>query len=146
MDSFNFPLQLRWADIDANFHVRHSVYYDWAALCRIAFMHEKGLTESVYHQFNMGPILFREECLFRREIRMGDSISIDLQLVAARRDFSRWTIQHSIWRSPDMEAARLTVDGAFIDLHLRKLTIPPTLAQSVFELMPRSAEFKWSDS
>jgi len=109
-------------------------------------MHEKGLTESVYHQFNMGPILFREECLFRREIRMGDSISIDLQLVAARRDFSRWTIQHSIWKSPDTEAARLTVEGAFIDLHLRKLTIPPALAQSVFELMPRSAEFKWSDS
>lgn len=145
MESFKFPLQLRWADIDANFHVRHSVYYDWAALCRISFMHEKGLTESVYHQFNMGPILFREECRFRREIRMGDSIFIDLQLVIARRDFSRWTIVHSIWKTPEIEAARLTVEGAFIDLHLRKLTIPPPMAQSVFEQMPRAAAFQWSD-
>lgn len=144
--NYKLPLQLRWADIDANFHVRHSVYYDWAALCRISFMHEKGLTESVYHQFNMGPILFREECRFRREIRMGDSIAIDLELVNARRDFSRWTIQHSIWKSSSVEAARLTVEGAFIDLHLRKLAIPPSLAQIVFEQMPRSSNFQWSDT
>jgi acyl-CoA thioester hydrolase len=135
--NYKLPLQLRWADIDANFHVRHSVYYDWAALC---------LTESVYHQFNMGPILFREECRFRREIRMGDSIAIDLELVNARRDFSRWTIQHSIWKSSSVEAARLTVEGAFIDLHLRKLAIPPSLAQVVFEQMPRSSNFQWSDT
>lgn len=144
--NYKLPLQLRWADIDANFHVRHSVYYDWAALCRISFMHEKGLTESLFHQFNMGPILFREECRFRREIRMGDSIAIDLELVNARRDFSRWTIQHSIWKSSSVEAARLTVEGAFIDLHLRKLAIPPSLAQIVFEQMPRSSNFQWSDT
>lgn len=76
---------------------------------------------------------------------MGDSISIDLQLVTARRDFSRWTIQHSIWKSPEIEAARLTVEGAFIDLHLRKLAIPPALAQAVFEQMPRISTFQWND-
>ncbi|MBM3412201.1 MAG: acyl-CoA thioesterase [Bacteroidetes bacterium] len=142
---YKLPLQLRWADIDANLHVRHSVYYDWAALCRISFMQEKGLTDLVYHQFNLGPILLREECRFRREISMGDAISIDLQLVAARKDFSRWTIQHTIWKSTDIEAGRLTVEGAFIDLQLRKLSVPSAIIQAVFEQMPRAAAFQWSN-
>lgn len=145
MNTFRLPLQLRWADIDANLHVRHSVYYDWGALCRISFMQEQGLSESVYQQFKIGPILFREECKFRREIRMGDAIAIDLQLVQSRRDFSRWTIRHTIWKSNDTTAATITVEGAFIDTHLRKLALPPAIAHDVFNKMPRTEEFQWAE-
>lgn len=145
MNTFQLPLQLRWADIDANLHVRHSVYYDWGALCRISFMQEKGLSESVYQQYKIGPILFREECKFRREIRMGDTIAIDLQLVQSRRDFSRWTIRHTIWKKENVIAATITVEGAFIDTHLRKLALPPAIAHEVFNLMPRADEFQWVD-
>jgi acyl-CoA thioesterase FadM len=42
MDTFLLPIQLRWADIDANFHVRHSVYYDWGAMCRMEFLRADG--------------------------------------------------------------------------------------------------------
>ena len=145
MNTFRLPLQLRWADIDANLHVRHSVYYDWGALCRISFMQEQGLSESVYQQFKIGPILFREECKFRREIRMGDAIAIDLQLVQSRRDFSRWTIRHTIWKSNDTIAATITVEGAFIDTQLRKLALPPAIAHDVFNKMPRAEEFQWAE-
>ncbi len=145
MNTFRLPLQLRWADIDANLHVRHSVYYDWGALCRISFMQEQGLSESVYQQFKIGPILFREECKFRREIRMGDAIAIDLQLVQSRRDFSRWTIRHTICKSNDTIAATITVEGAFIDTQLRKLALPPAIAHDVFNKMPRAEEFQWAE-
>ena len=143
MKDFRLPLQLRWADIDANMHVRHSVYYDWGALCRISFMQKKGLSETVYQQYKIGPILFREECKFRREIRMGDTIAIDLQLVQTRRDFSRWTIQHIIWKDDNTPAATLVVEGAFLDTQLRKLALPPTIAQEVFDQMPRAEDFQW---
>ncbi|MGZ5287761.1 MAG: acyl-CoA thioesterase, partial [Flavisolibacter sp.] len=72
MKTFNRVLQLRWSDLDPNFHIRHSVYYDWAAFCRIEFLNEYGLTSQVMQQLNFGPILFREECVFRREIKSGD--------------------------------------------------------------------------
>ena len=143
MKDFRLPIQLRWADIDANMHVRHSVYYDWGALCRISFMQKKGLSETVYQQYKIGPILFREECKFRREIRMGDTIAIDLQLVQTRRDFSRWTIQHIIWKDESTPAATLQVEGAFLDTQLRKLTLPPAIAQEVFDQMPRAEHFQW---
>jgi acyl-CoA thioester hydrolase len=145
MDIYQLPLQLRWADFDANLHVRHSVYYDWGALCRISFMQQMGLHESVYQQFQIGPILFREESRFKREIRMGDQIVIDLVLLQARKDFSRWSIQHTLWKGENEVAALLTVDGAFIDLKQRKLALPPAIAQSVFNQMPRAKEFQWID-
>jgi acyl-CoA thioester hydrolase len=46
---------------------------------------------------------------------MGDTVAIDLQLVAARRDFSRWTIRHQLFKNTDTLAAILTVDGAFFN-------------------------------
>lgn len=143
MDTFLLPIQLRWADIDANFHVRHSVYYDWGAMCRMEFLRAMGLTETVFHQLQIGPILFREESRFKRELQMGDTVAIDLQLVAARRNFSRWTIRHQLFKNTDTLAAILTVDGAFLDTHLRKLAIPPALASDTFGAMPRAAEFTW---
>jgi acyl-CoA thioester hydrolase len=143
MDNFLFPIQLRWADIDANFHVRHSVYYDWGAMCRMEFLRAMGLTETVFHQLQIGPILFREESRFKRELQMGDTVAIDLHLLAARRDFSRWTIRHQLFKNGDTLAATLTVDGAFLDTRLRKLAIPPALAGDTFDAMPRAVEFSW---
>jgi acyl-CoA thioester hydrolase len=143
MKKFEMPVQVRWSDVDANHHVRHSVYYDWGAMCRMEFLTQEGLSDTVFSQLQVGPILFREESKFRREIRMHDKIRIDLQLLQAKRDFSRWSIRHSIWKEDNTEAAILTVDGAFLDIRTRKLTTPPELAFSVFSAMPSCAEFQW---
>ena len=145
MEKFLLPIQLRWADIDANFHVRHSVYYDWGAMCRMEFLRAMGLTESVVHQLQIGPILFREESRFKRELQMGDTVAIDLHLLAARRDFSRWTIRHQLFKNNDTLAAILTVEGAFLNTQLRKLAVPPSLAGDTFNSMPRAEEFTWLD-
>ena len=48
------PLQIRWSGLDPNYHLRHSVYYDWAALCRISFLNEKGLTMPVMQRLRVG--------------------------------------------------------------------------------------------
>jgi acyl-CoA thioester hydrolase len=141
-DSFIIPIQVRWSDLDPNYHVRHSVYYDYGAYCRICFLNTYGVTAGFFNQNHFGPILFREECLFRREIRLDDSVTIDLQLVKAKRDYSRWTVQHIITRNND-HAATLSMDGAWIDTIQRKLTIPHELARESFENMPRTEGFEW---
>lgn len=137
------PVQVRWSDVDANYHVRHSVYYDWGAMCRMDFLTKEGLSDTVFRQLEIGPILFREESKFRREIRLNDKVRIDLRLLQAKRDFSRWSIRHTIWKDENTEAAILTVDGAFLDIRTRKLTAPPSLAFAVFSAMPQSDEFQW---
>jgi acyl-CoA thioester hydrolase len=101
MSAYIKPLEIRWSDLDPNFHVRHSVYYDFGAFVRIAFLNEHGLTPAFMLKHQFGPILFREECVFKREIRMGEQLTMDVQLLKARPDHSRWTIQHRIMKNGD---------------------------------------------
>ena len=143
MHDFITPIQIRWSDLDPNFHLRHSVYYDWGALCRIDFFNKYELRSSLMQQLHFGPILFREECSFRKEIHLDDEVKIDLKLTKCRQDFSRWSIQHKIYKNGNKVSAILTVDGAWIDTNKRKLTVPPPQAVTVFEQMPRSEDFVW---
>src|SRR5512146_3153869 len=125
MSEFSRDIQLRWSDLDLNFHIRHSVYYDWGAFVRVEFLNEYGLTWHVMHELKFGPILFREECIFRREIRSGDEIKMNLQLLRSKKDFSRWSIQHHITKADGTLCAVITVDGAWMDIVRRKLSSPP---------------------
>jgi acyl-CoA thioester hydrolase len=143
MNDFQCPLQLRWSDLDPNFHVRHSAYYDWGAYCRIEFLYRHGLGSDVMEQIHFGPILFREECIFRKEIRMGDNLLIDLKLSRCRKDTSRWSIRHEITKNDGILCALLTVDGAWMDTTKRKLGAPPEIVNEVFHNMPRTGDFEW---
>jgi acyl-CoA thioester hydrolase len=143
MSSYEKKIDLRWSDLDPNFHLRHSVYYDFGAYIRISFLHDHGMTDPILLQNHFGPILFREECIFRRELRMGDDISIDLHLVKAKSDFARWTIQHQL-KKEGVLAAVLTVEGAWMDTQTRKLTALPLPFREVFEKMPRTENFEWN--
>ncbi len=140
---FITEVELRWSDLDPNFHVRHSVYYDFCAYARIRFLNSLQITPEFMAANNIGPILFREESIFRRELAMGDQVQIHLDLIKARKDFSRWSIQHHIYKAESILAAVVTVDGAWIDTSRRKLTVPPEKVVEVFNHMPRHERFEW---
>ena len=144
MENFTLPIQIRWSDLDPNFHLRHSVYYDWGAMCRIEFLYQHQLTSDVMMWLQFGPILFREECSFRKEIRFGDNVTVDLELIKSRKDYSRWSIQHTI-RKNDEVAATLVCDGAWIHVVKRKLFIPPAEVADVFRQMPVAKNFQSLD-
>jgi len=143
MNEFNRIIQIRWSDLDPNFHIRHSVYYDWGAFVRVEFLNEYGLTSQVMQELKFGPILFREECIFRKEIRLGDEIKMNLQLLRSKKDFSRWSIRHHISKGDGTLCAVLTVDGAWLDVEKRKLASPPEKVYEVFNKMPKGEEFEW---
>src|SRR6202451_1009142 len=125
MNEYLKPIDIRWADLDPNFHLRHSVYYDYGAYCRVSFLEENGLTNRLMQELHIGPILFREEAVFRREIRLGDVLKIDLEVLKSRKDFSRWTIRHQFIKEENTLAAVVTVEGAWINTLARKLATPP---------------------
>ena len=136
---------MRWSDLDPNLHVRHSVYYDWAAFARLAWLAECGFDTATMQQLQIGPILFREEAVFRKEIRLEDKLLIYVELVKTKRDYSRWTIRHRIVKEGDQLCATVTVDGAWIDIAKRKLTQPPPAVGEAFLRMPQAPEFQWSE-
>lgn len=143
MTVFERKPEIRWSDLDPNYHVRHSAYYDYGAYSRISFFNEYGITTTSLMENNIGPILFREECVFRKEIKFGDDITINLWLDKASSDMSRWTIVHELKKEGNILAAVITVEGAWIDTQIRKLTKPPELFRKAFEQLPRTEKFEY---
>ena len=94
MQTFSRAIQIRWSDMDANRHLRHSAYYDYGAAMRMMVLSEEGLTLKKLEEFEVGPILFREEAIFKREIRLDDAIALDVALVKSTPNFSRWSLRH----------------------------------------------------
>lgn len=139
--SYTQKVEIRWSDLDPNYHLRHSVYYDWGAFTRFSFLNAHGFTAEVMNETYTGPILFREEALFKREIRFGDSIEINILLLKARKDMSRWTIVNEIWKNNDTLSAIITVDGAFINTQTRKLAIPNEQVFAAFDAIPKSENY-----
>ncbi len=139
---FNKHLSLRWSDLDANFHLRHSVYYDFGAQQRLEILNSLGLTIGIMKEQQFGPVLLREECVFRREIRLNDHVVITAKLAKLNADASRWTIQHEFLSQNQKVLATLTVDGGWIDTNLRKFVVStPQVVKEVFKGIPRAASF-----
>jgi acyl-CoA thioester hydrolase len=136
MHSFSIPLDIRWADL------RHSVYYDFAAAGRMKLLSERGLTTKKLEEFQIGPILFREEAVFRREILLEDKITLTVELYKSTEDFSRWSLRHKFLKEDETVATTLSIDGAWIDLNLRKLTKPNDFISKIFAEFPKSQDFQ----
>lgn len=143
MSVFSIPLSIRWSDIDANRHLRHSVYYDFAAAARMQLLSEHGLTTTKFEEFAIGPILFREEAVFRREIRLEDKITLTVEMFRSTEDFSRWSLRHTFLKEDGSLATTLTIDGSWIDMNLRKLAQPNDFIKKIFSEFPKSADFEW---
>ncbi len=143
MEKFSLPIQIRWSDIDQNRHLRHSAYYDFGTTVRVTFFSLKGLTNMKLEELGVGPILFREEAQFRKEIKFEDRITADMEVTKAKKDFSRWSIRHRLIKEDGTVAAIINMDGAWMNLSLRKLTAPDAFVHSVFDAFPKSDDFHW---
>ncbi len=131
--------EVRWADIDPNFHVLHSKYYDYCANARMMAFHKLGITMQTIQEHHCGPILLREEAVFKREVKYGDDLEIRLFLKSTSEDYTRWSFVNEIWKNEDTLAAVITVDGAWLDTIKRKMTVPPDSFKIVIDNLPRAA-------
>ena len=143
MEAIVQPVQVRWADLDPNFHLRHSVYYDWGAMCRIEYLNKAGLSLKRMQQLQIGPIILREECIFKKEIRPDDVVTIDINLIKAKKDYSRFTIRHKIKKEPGIISAILTVDIAWLNGLTRRLAVLPQEDIKLLEHGPFADDFQW---
>lgn len=145
MNNDTYSVEVRWADLDPNFHLRHSVYYDYGAYCRIRFLSSHGITAQFMHEHGFGPVIFREEAVFKKEIKLGDIITLDIKLLKATRNYARWTLQHQIFKNNEIVAAIITLDGAWLDTTQRKLSLPPPEVTHCFGMAPRADHFEWTE-
>ena len=143
MKKFEQEIVIRWADCDQNRHVRHSAYYDYGAHIRIRYFNELGFSSAILSKLSIGPILFKEECSFIKELHPDDIITINLLKGEISEDASRWILHHEIFNHKGEKSAHITTKGAWMNLKIRKLTVPPLdIAKALHEL-PMGEEYTY---
>lgn len=140
--SFIVKFTTRWADFDANIHMRHTAYNDYAAEVRLRFFKKHNITIQDFTKENTGPILFEENTKFLREIHMGTDITVNLKVIGLSNKGERWKIQHEVFNEEGKLSAIITVYGAWLDLVKRKLTVPPMKFQTIFDKVEKTEDFK----
>src|SRR5688572_115406 len=93
-----FEGKVLWSQIDANRHLRHSAYADLAAQARLSVLESMGFDAKLLARQRVGPILFREELIYMREIGLNDSVKVTCSLLKCRKDGSRWSFTQEIFR------------------------------------------------
>ena len=133
---------MKWADLDPNGHVRHSVYDDYAADARIRLMEEGGYPPTKFSEQGFGPVVLRQQSRFYREITAGDTITVTIRLAGLSPDASRWKVHHEIIKSNGEKAAVLKVEGTWLDWKTRKATAPPNDLLTIFDQLSQSKNFE----
>jgi len=138
--TFTWKVTVRWSDLDPNGHVRHSVYYDFGAQARINYLQQQGVGIAWLAEKGLGPVLFREEAQFKRELSFGDDLTIDTRISGVSADHRKWSMRHRIWRGDEL-CAVLDLDGAWLDLKTRRIAAPPPELVAKFEDLERTEDF-----
>lgn len=140
--SKRYSFDILWSQVDANQHLRHSAYADFGAQARLLVLKSIGFDMITFKKLQIGPVLFREELIYFREVVPNDTIGVTAELVKTRKDGSRWSIKHEIFRGDGIRAAQIKVDGAWLDLANRKLTGLPSQLVDEFMSLPKAEEFE----
>lgn len=134
--------EIRWADIDANQHLRHSAYADLCTHTRFEWLADSGFPAGEFVQHGFGPVLFSEQTIYRKEIHLGERVVINVELAAASQDFSRWKLRHEIRKQDGVLAAIYEVSGAWLRISDRKLIPPPQALQQILQALPQSSDYQ----
>jgi len=141
MSRYTKTFTVRWADCDMNGHMRNTSYSEFTIDVRVAFLAEHGVGFGVLSKSGFGPVILREEIDYLRELHMGDAVVVDLEAVGLSADHSRWKVRHTLTAPDGKVAARLVLDGGWMDLSRRRLAPPPEPLGSVWAKAPRAPEF-----
>lgn len=142
MENVFFEGQIIWAQVDANRHMRHSAYADYCAQARCNLLNEGGLSIDIAAENGIGPVLFREELKYLREIKLDEVIRVTVQLSKYNHKNSKFSFKHEIYRADGTKSAEVNVDGAWIDLNKRKLTTLTPDFKEIILNFPKTEDFE----
>lgn len=139
---YECSFEVRWSDLDANFHVRHSAYADYCASARVYCLADAGFPLEKFAKVQIGPILFKETLQYLKETPANVHVKVNMAIAGRSADGRKWRIRHELFRSSDnAKVAVVEVEGAWMSTALRKIVIPPPDLATAFDDVARTADF-----
>lgn len=140
--AFEEEFAVRWSDMDANRHVRNTIFSEFATHTRFRLLEAHGFSQAMFERLRFGPVMFREEIRYRRELVFGEQVTVNVRAAGLSEDGSQWRVHQEVARADGKQAALLTIDGAWIDLDSRKLLAPPPELLRLLQDLPRTEDFE----
>jgi acyl-CoA thioester hydrolase len=139
---FECHFEVRWGDLDGNRHVRNTAFSEYATHTRFRLLAAHGFDQAQLEGLRFGPVMMREEIRYRREVFFGDALVVNVRCAGLSSDSSQWRMHQDVLRADGREAAVLTIQGGWIDLHTRKLVTPPAELAAVLQSLPRTQNYE----
>jgi acyl-CoA thioester hydrolase len=133
---------VRWSDLDANGHLRNTAYSDLATDARLVFFAEHGFALERLRDLGIGPVILAERLTYRREVRLGEELTVDFAVAALSSDASRGTVESRIRKRSGEAAAVVAVEAGWLSLDRRKLVAPPEEVARLLFSAPRTPGFE----
>ncbi|MAD96353.1 MAG: thioesterase [Flavobacteriaceae bacterium] len=132
MKYFEKQFEVRWADVDPNMHMRQTAYVDYTDQVRIAYFDSMGFSFLKFRKLKIGPVVFKVTSNYRKEVHLSEIITVNCKIDYVSEDFRKFKISHEIFNSMDELSCVVELEGAWLDLVQRKITVPP---QEMIEIM-----------
>ena len=145
-DVFSCEYQSQWADMDFNQHMANAAYLDYAANTRMLFLDSVGFTAATFAERGLGPVILEDRLVYRREIRMLETFTVDYQATASTADGRRFKLRNRFTSAAQGLCATVDSIGLWFDLVARRPIIPPDDLQEAFARLARSDDYEEWDA
>lgn len=139
---FRRNFQVGWGDLDGNGHMANRAFLDRAADTRVFLFAENGFPASRFASERIGPVILRDELVYRKELRLMDEYSVDLEFFGISFDGTRFDVGNTFRTASDEIAAIVRSQGLWFDLETRRPRIPPPELNAVQRRLPHGDGFK----
>ncbi len=138
---FRQGFRVGWGDVDGNAHMAGSAILHRAADTRLLFFAERGFPGKRFAEERVGPVMTRDELVYRKELRLLEAFTVDLLADGISADGVRFRIVNTLRNSSEDVTAVVTSEGVWFDLEHRKPRVPPPELDKIARAMPRTASF-----
>jgi acyl-CoA thioester hydrolase len=133
---------IRWSECDANGHLRNTVYSEYGVETRLSYMAEIGCPWSRMVENGFGPVIQREEIDYFHELRLGETVEVDLKALGTSPEGGRFKLSHDFYKAGGKHVARIVLRGGWLDLLRRRLTAPPGDVREALASLERGETFE----
>jgi len=139
---FTVDMHVRWADVDANGHMRTVAYLEWCEDSRMQYFASVGYPMTEFTRLGIGPVIQNDDLRYRAEMRLLDAGTVELTMDGLAEDGSRFRMRNDVRRTDGTVAATVLSNGGWLDLAGRRLTVPPPALLGALVALPRSSAFE----
>jgi acyl-CoA thioester hydrolase len=132
---------VNWSDLDGNMHMGNSSYLDYASDTRFLFFAKHGFSVSRFALDKFGPVITRDELVYRKELRLMDAFKVDFEAAGVSPDAVRFRVRNTFRNTLNEIMAIVTSEGIWFDLELRRPRSPPPELDSIMRDLKRTDDY-----